>query len=83
MNRLRNETMGSYNENVGDLPLKLEQTIVDWMPETLYKNRIQLAGGPGKTGNGFAAWRRLCMDSKGSGDVVEYASTELLRDKPR
>ena len=57
-NRLRNETMGPYNENAGDLALKLEQTILDWMPETLYKKRIQLAGGPGKTGNGFAAWRR-------------------------
>ena len=37
MHRLRIETMGLYNENAGDLALKLEQTIIDWMPETLYK----------------------------------------------
>ena len=42
MNRLRNETMGPYNENGGDLALKLEQTITAWMPETLYKKRVQL-----------------------------------------
>ena len=51
MDRLRNETMKPYNEHAGDLSLKLEQTIIDWMPETLYKKRVQLAGGPGETGN--------------------------------
>ena len=43
----RNKTMGPFNESAGDLSLKLEQTIIDWMPETLYKKRVQLAGGPG------------------------------------
>ena len=56
MHRLRNETMAPYNENDGDLALKLEQTIIDWMPETLCKKRVQLAGGPGETGNGVAVW---------------------------
>ena len=71
MHHLRNETVGPYNENVGDLALKLEQTIIGWMPETLYKKRIQLAGGPGETANEFAAWRRLFRDNKGSGDVAK------------
>ena len=60
-----------------------KQTIIDWMTETLYKKRVQLAGGPGETGNGSAAWRRLFRDNKGSGDVVEYAGIEVLRDYPR
>ena len=37
MHRLRNDTIGPYNENAGDLALKFEQTIIDWMPKTLYK----------------------------------------------
>ena len=80
MHRLRNYTIGPYNENAGDLTLKLEQTIIDWLPETLHKKRVQLAGGPGETRNGFAVWRRLFRDNKGSGDVVEYAGIEVLRD---
>ena len=57
--------------------------MIDRRPETLYKKLVQLAGGPGKTGNGFAALRRLFRDNKGSGDVVEYAGIEVLRDYPR
>ena len=83
VNRLRNETMGPYNKNAGDLSLKSEQTIVDWMIETSYKKRVQLAGGPAKIGNGFAGWRRLFRDDKGSGDVAEYAGIKVLRDYPR
>ena len=77
------DAIGLYNENAGDVALKFEQTIIYWMPETLYKKRVQLAGGPGETGNGFAVWRRLFRDNKGSGDVVEYAGIEVLRDYPR
>ena len=40
MHRLRNDTIGPYNENAGDVALKLEQTVIDWMPETLYKKRV-------------------------------------------
>ena len=83
MNRLRNETMGPDNENAGDLSLKSEQAILDWAPGTLYKKRLQLAGGPGGTGNGFAVWRRLLRDNKDSGDVVEHAGIEVLHDDPR
>ena len=78
MHRLRNDTIGSYNENAGDLALKLEHKNIDWMPESLYKKPVQLAESPGETGNGFAVWRRLFRDNKGSRDVVEYAGIDLF-----
>ena len=34
MDQLRNQSMGLFGENAGDVSLKLEQTIIDWMPET-------------------------------------------------
>ena len=83
MHRLRNDTIGPYDENAGDVALKSEQTILDWMPDTLYKKRLQLAGGPGETGNRLAVRRRLFRDNKGSGDVVEYAGIDVLRDYPK
>ena len=60
------------------MSLNQEQSIIDWMPETLYKKRVQLARGV--TGNGFAVWRRLFRDNKGSGDVAECEGIEVLRD---
>ena len=33
MHRLRDDTIGPYNENACDLALKLEQTFIVWMPE--------------------------------------------------
>ena len=62
--------------------MKPEQNIIDWMPESLYKRRVQLCGGKSETGNGFLMWRRLFVDNKGSGELVEFAGVEALRLYP-
>ena len=59
MARLQNDVLGPYRETSADLAIKLEQVIVDYLPQTQYGRREQLCGGKGETGNGFAMWRRL------------------------
>ena len=54
MARLRHETLGPFRENAADLAEKLEQTIVDDLPDIEYARRIQLCGDKLETGNGFA-----------------------------
>ena len=43
--RLNSEKLGPFNEHAGELAMKLEQTICDWLPEKLYNRRVQLCGG--------------------------------------
>ena len=81
--RLEQEGIGPYRENAASLAMKLEQTIVDWLPERLYKRRVQLCGGPTEQNNGFKMWNRLYKQNKGTGDIIEYAGTETIREYPR
>ena len=78
MARLRHDTLGPFHENAWELSEKLEQVIVDWLPEVDYGRRIQLCNG--EKGNGLAMWRRLHADYKGTGDMVEFAGIEVLRE---
>ena len=80
MSRLRADWLGPYRENAQDLAVELEQLIVDDLPATQYRKRKQLCGGEGEQDNGFQMWRRLFEDNRGTGDVVEYAGTEVLRE---
>ena len=73
------EEIGPYKENAAELAEKLEQTLVDWLPEKLYNNRLQLSGGIDETGNGFEMWRRLHLNYMGDGEVLEEAGVECLR----
>lgn len=75
--------MGPYQENAASLAVKLEQTIVDWLRKRLHKRRVQLCGGPAEQDNGFKIWSRLYQQNMGSGDIIEYAGTETVRDDPR
>ena len=80
MSRLRTDWLGPYRENAQDLAVKLEHLLVDYLPTTQSRKRKQLCGGEGEQGNGFQMWRRLFEDNRGSGDVVEYAGIEVLRE---
>ena len=77
--RLSNEVMGPWNEGACDLARKLEQTIIDYMPEKVYNRRLQLCGGPTQRDNGFIMWRNLHKENVGEGDIIESAGTECLR----
>ena len=72
--------MGPLQEPAEDLAIKLEATLLDFLPDSLGKRRIQLSGGTAQECNGFRMWRRLHRDFQGSGDAVEYAGTEALRE---
>ena len=61
-----------------DLAIKLEQLLVDWIPEKDYNRRVELCGGPREEGNGFALWRRRFVDHRGDGEIVEYAGFEVF-----
>ena len=75
---LRMELLGPYNENAAELAEQFEQTLVDWLPERLYNNRVPLAGGDEESGNGFEMWRRLHLNNVGDGEVLEEAGVECL-----
>ena len=79
MASLATETLGPFQENAAELALKFEQTLVDWLPERLYNNRVQLAGGNAEAGNGFEMWRRLHLNNVGDHEVPEDAGVECLR----
>ena len=79
MTRLASEVLGPYNENARDLAIKLEQTLVDHLPEYLYNGRVQLCGGRDEASNGFNMWIRLHRENVGDSEVIEYADTECLR----
>ena len=81
--RLFTETLGPYNESAVDLAVKLEQCIVDYLPESMYGRRVQLCGGKSQANNGLAMWKRLHQDFAGEGEVVEYAGVEVLREYSR
>ena len=82
LSRLHQDLLGPNQEPANELAMKLEQTIIDWMPESLYKRRAQLCDGKSETGNGFLMWRRLFVDNKGPGEPVEFAGVEALRLYP-
>ena len=75
--------VGPLQEPAEDLAIKLEATLLDYLPDSLAKRRIQLSGGTSQECNGFTMWRRLHRDYQGSGDAVEYAGTEALREYGR
>ena len=77
------QSIGPYNEPAEDLAVKLESTLMDYLPVSLTNRRVQLAGGPAQECNGFAIWRRLHRENKGSGDAVEYAGVEALKEYSR
>ena len=79
MTRLAHEQLGPLNENARELAEKFEQTLADWLPETLYNKRVQLCGGREEANNGFNMWIRLHREHVGSGEVIEYAGVECLR----
>jgi septum formation topological specificity factor MinE len=80
---LRGLTLGPHQESAIDLAVKFEQVIADWLPETLFKKRIQLAGGKHQEGNGFTVWRELHQRFTGEGEILEYAGTQVLREYGR
>ena len=45
LSKLATETAGPFQDNSRELAVKLEQTLVDWLPEQMYTNRAQLCGG--------------------------------------
>lgn len=71
MVRLANDCLGPFEEDAADLAINLEQVIVDWIP---------LCGGKAEIGNGFAMWRKLFQDNRGSGKIIEFAGIEVLRE---
>ena len=73
--RLAGEVMGPWGEHAADLARKLEQTIVDYMPEKIYNRRQQLCGGYLQEGHGFMRWRALHREFIGEDEVIEYAGT--------
>ena len=79
MVRLQNDILGPNRQNSAELAVKLEQGIADYLPESQYGRREQLCGGRDETGNGFAMWRRLFRENRGSGEVIGFAGIELLR----
>ena len=79
LSRLSNERLGPFDENARELAVKLEQQLVDWLPEHMYSNRIQLCGGHHEANNGFNMWIRLHNDHVGDSEIIEYAGTECLR----
>ena len=77
--RLSNEVMGPWSEPASDLARKLEQTIMDYMPEKVYNRRQQLCGGPTQRDNGFILWRNLHKENVGERHIMEDAGAECLR----
>ena len=78
--RLYTETLGPHSEPAVDLSVKLEQCIVDYLPESMYGRREQLCGGKSQANNGLALWKRLHQDFAGDGEVVEHAGVDVLRE---
>ena len=62
---------------------KLKATIIGYMPQSMYNNQVELCGGPMEANNGFKPWRQLFEDHAGTGEIVEYAGIEALREFPR
>ena len=77
--RLSTEAVGPYNENGVEIAQKLEATIIGYMPESMYNNRVERRGGPMELNNGFKLWRRLFQDNAGTGDIAECAGIDALR----
>ena len=80
--RLCKENLGPYNEPADDLAVKLEQLLVDWLPDSLYNRRDQLCGGEGQQHNGFMMWRRLHRDNFGGDIHINIAGIDVLREYP-
>ena len=76
LRRLHNEVIGPLSEPAVDLSVKLEQCIVDYLPETMYDRRVQLCGGKAEANNGLAMWRRLHQYFAGEREVVESTVVE-------
>ena len=83
MSQLQDLTLGPLSEPAHDLATKFEQVLVDWLPDSMYNNRIQLAGGIGEPNNGFRVWRKIHKDIHGEGEIVEQAGAECLRTYSR
>ena len=79
LSRLSTETLGPFDENARELAVKFEQVLVDWLPEYMYANRVQLCGGRDEANNGFRMWMQLHLEHVGDSELIEYAGTECLR----
>ena len=77
--RINLERVGPYQEHVGELAVKLEQVLVDWLPEKLSDRRVQLCGGETEKHNGLAMWRRLHIDNVGDEKILNVAGIECHR----
>ena len=77
--RLSNEVLGPFSESACELARKLEQTIMDYMPERVHNRRQQLCGGPMQKDHGFILWNNLHRENVGESHIMEEAGTECLR----
>ena len=68
--------------NARELAATLDNYLVLWLLDTLYRKRNHLCGG--EEGNGFELWRRLCADHKGQrGDTIKQAGATALHTFPK
>ena len=65
---LENQWVHGYNG--WDLSEKLETFVCCWVNDTIYGQRVQLAGGKSETGNGFEIWRQLFHEHHGGADAI-------------
>ena len=67
--------------NGWELAQMLENFIIDWLSDGLYKRRVQLCGG--EKGNGFEMWRYLYQEFHGGSDAVHLGGARRLQEWPR
>ena len=63
-----------------ELSMMLEQFLVEWLGDSLYRRRKQLCGGV--PGNGFEMWRWLYQEFQGGSEAVMLGGSRRLQDFP-
>ena len=66
--------------NCCELSVMLENFLILWIGDLLYRNRLRLCGR--ESANGFELWRRLIADNLGGGGAVTMAGVEALNSFP-
>ena len=61
--------------------MMLEQFLVEWLGDSLYRRRKQLCGGV--PGIGFEMWRWLYQEFQGGSEAVMLGGSRRLQDFPR
>ena len=64
-----------------DLAERLEGFLVEYLSDSLYRRRRQLAGG--ELGNGFEMWRWLHQEYQGGSEAIRLGGARRLQDWPR